>query len=1150
MSFFNFRKIFKLGPDKKKKQYEHVHRDVNPEEIWDIIGELGDGAFGKVFKAQNKQNGTLAAAKVIDTKTEDELEDYMVEIDILASCNHHHIVKLLDAFYFEGKLWILIEFCAGGAVDAIMLELERPLTEPQIRVVCRQTLEALCYLHENKVIHRDLKAGNILLSLDGEVKLADFGVSAKNTKTLQRRDSFIGTPYWMAPEVVMCETSKDRPYDYKADIWSLGVTLIELAQIEPPNHEMNPMRVLLKIAKSEPPTLMHPSRWSPEFNDFLRKALDKNVDNRWSPLQLLQHPFVTSVTDSRPLRELIAEAKAEVTEEIEDSKEEEEEEEPDTPVAAPGHKRAPSDASVASSEDDKVPPTPSTLESVTEKTEAEPAEDRTSDKLSDEGLGTSEVDKTEEEKLNEVSDVSNEDLAPGLIEPTKDLISQDPEPKPEDGQALAIPAEPVVSQPEEPVVSQPEEPVVSQPEEPVVSQPKEPVDTADTQELVTDGQETEEERKEMQEEKKEDEPTQVIEEAIEAEEVKEEEEKQVSTEESKESQEQPEDAPEEPESIRGEVAQVEEVNKEPDEEMPQRVTEERIEDTANGTVVNIDTENIESNVIGTNINGVTDAKSTVDESLAEVLLEKEAIESQPEEKPEDKVPEEAEQPAQPEQDSYPREDEVEIQAPTESTNGVSDEAKDTSEDLEEVIPCKDVPVKEDEDKSTCADESISQDAVSVPESETDSESKIEHGSPAVIKPDVEKDSDSGSSSAADSNSLDLNLSISSFLSKTTKTSLFHFVTTSKIVTDNDTKSEEMRFLRRQELRELRLLQKEEQRAQQQLSNKLQQQREQIYRRFEQETTAKKRQYDQEVENLEKKQKQTIERLEQDHTSRLRDEAKRIKGDQDKELSKFQNMLKNRKKEEQEFLQKQQQELDGALKKIIQQHKLEITTIEKDCLNHKQQLMRAREAAMWELEERHLQEKHQQLKQQLKDQYFLQRHQLLKRHEKEMEQMHRYNQRLIEEMKNKQTQERVRLPKIQRSEAKTRMAMFKKSIRITATASVTPEQERERIKQFASQEEKRQKNERLHQHQKHENQMRDLQLQCDSNIRELQQLQNEKCHLLIEHETQKLKELDEEHSQEIKEWRENNLQSGVRGGVHTEAPGAGGLLQDERRIRMP
>uniref|UniRef100_G3P443 non-specific serine/threonine protein kinase n=1 Tax=Gasterosteus aculeatus aculeatus TaxID=481459 RepID=G3P443_GASAC len=927
MSFFNFRKIFKLGPDKKKKQYEHVHRDVNPEEIWDIIGELGDGAFGKVYKAQNKQNKTLAAAKVIDTKTEDELEDYMVEIEILASCDHHHIVKLLDAFYFDGKLWILIEFCAGGAVDAIMLELERPLTEPQIRVVCRQTLEALSYLHENKVIHRDLKAGNILLSLNGEVKLADFGVSAKNTKTFQRRDSFIGTPYWMAPEVVMCETSKDRPYDFKADIWSLGVTLIELAQIEPPNHEMNPMRVLLKIAKSEPPTLMHPSRWSPEFNDFLRRALDKNVDNRWGTQQLLQHPFVTSVTDSKPLRELIAEAKAEVTEEIEDSKEEEEEEEPDTPLAAPGHKRVPSDASAASSEDDKVPPTSSALESVTEKTEAESAEDRISDKLSDEGLGTSEVDKTEEEKLNEVSDASNEDLASGLTEPAKDFISQGPTepPGPGDSRAEEIPAEPVVAQPDE------------------------AGDAVDTQELLPGGQTTVEERKEMQGEK---------------------------------------------------------------------------------------------------------------------------------------------------------------------------------------------TVKEEEEEEKAAD------ATRVPEeSETGPESKTEGGSPAAAQPDLEKDSDSGSSSAADSNSLDLNLSISSFLSKTKeggsvsmqesrrqkktlkKTRKFMVdgvevsVTTSKIVTDSDTKSEELRFLRRQELRELRLLQKEEQRAQQQLSNKLQQQREQIFRRFEQETAAKKRQYDQEVENLEKKQKQTIERLEQDHTSRLRDEAKRIKADQDKELSKFQNMLKNRKKEEQEFLQKQQQELDGALKKIIQQHKLEITTIERDCLNHKQQLMRAREAAMWELEERHLQEKHQQLKQQLKDQYFLQRHQLLKRHEKEMEQMHRYNQRMFEEMKNKQNQERVRLPKIQRSEAKTRMAMFKKSIRITATAAVTPEQERERIKQFASQEDKRQKNERLHQHQKHENQMRDLQLQCDSNIRELQQLQNEKCHLLIEHETQKLKELDEEHSQEIKEWRE-------------------------------
>ncbi|XP_029525227.1 STE20-like serine/threonine-protein kinase isoform X4 [Oncorhynchus nerka] len=1052
-SFFNFRKIFKLGSDKKKKQYEHVHRDENPEEIWEIIGELGDGAFGKVYKAQNKQTGTLAAAKVIDTKTEEELEDYMVEIDILASCDHRYIVKLLDAFYYESKLWILIEFCAGGAVDAVMLELERPLTEPQIRVVCRQTLEALAYLHEIKVIHRDLKAGNILFSQEGDIKLADFGVSAKNTMTLQRRDSFIGTPYWMAPEVVMCETSKDRPYDYKADIWSLGVTLIELAQIEPPNHEMNPMRVLLRIAKADPPTLMQPSRWSPEFNDFLRKALDKNVDRRWCTAQLLQHPFVSSVVDNKPLRELIAEANADVLEEIEEGKEEDEEEETDATLVVPGHKRAPSDTSMASSEDEKLSETTSTLDSVTEKTEPETAEDKASDKLSDEGLGTSVGDRAEGEKLNEVSDASNEDLVNGQVKAMEPKPEESPAGKPEE-----IPDRQITIVPEAP---------------------------SDTQESVIVSEETGEE------EKVEDGPPQVfLKERVKVEEKTEEEVKQEPIKEEPEvilqpptkltdPGDQPRSALEEPGAVSTEVnAKPEKIEKETLIEMAEEVKPEAdgVTDINTDADLNEDTDNTESDVN-------TDAEVDAAEGSTEVSADTEA------QRDNNVIP-------------------------------VVILEEGTTDEREEKPPDEEAP---------------SQDAVS--ESKTDQES-----TPVKSEPDVEKDSDSGSSSVADSNSMDLNLSISSFLSKKAeagsvsiqdtrrqkktlkKTRKFMVdgvevsVTTSKIVTDNDTKNEEMRFLRRQELRELRLLQKEEHRAQQALSDKLQQQREQIYRRFEQEMTGKKRQYDQEVENLEKKQKQTIERLEQDHTNRLRDEAKRIKAEQDKELSKFQNMLKNRKKEEQEFLQKQQQELDGALKKIIQQHKHEIATIERDCLNHKQQLMRAREAAMWELEERHLQEKHQLLKQQLKDQYFMQRHQLLKRHEKEMEQMQRYNQRLIEEMKNRQAQERGRLPKIQRGDAKTRMAMFKKSLRITS-APGTPEQEREKIKQFAAQEEKRQKNERLHQHQKHENQMRDLQLQCDSNIRELQQLQNEKCHLLIEHETQKLKELDEEHSQELQEWRE-------------------------------
>ncbi|KAJ8284940.1 hypothetical protein COCON_G00037900 [Conger conger] len=1100
MSFFNFRKIFKLGAEKKKKQYEHVHRDVDPEEFWEIIGELGDGAFGKVYKAQNKQSGILAAAKVIDTKSEEELEDYMVEIDILASCDHHNIVKLLDAFYYENKLWILIEFCAGGAVDAVMLELERPLTEPQIRVVCRQCLEALLYLHASKIIHRDLKAGNILLTLEGDVKLADFGVSAKNTKTLQRRDSFIGTPYWMAPEVVMCETSKDRPYDYKADIWSLGVTLIELAQIEPPNHEMNPMRVLLKIAKSDPPTLMQPKRWSREFNDFLRRALDKNVDNRWSTAQLLQHPFVTSVTDNRPLRELIAEAKAEVTEEIEEGKEEEEEEEPDPQLLVSGHKRALSDGSFASSEDDKLSQSASILESVSERAELESAEDRASDKLSDEGIGTSEADRTEADKLNEAN------VSEAVAEEAADEDAGDEDAGDEDAGDRREP------------LAGPEEPVSD--EDKLVDTPESGPSKLDTRVEVEE------------EEEKED-----------------------------------EEAEETPDT-QAEV-EVEDTPPEEAESTPDRVSDELGPGQA-PCVTDVEEQSAELPPLGDQTQA-TDAE----------IVELKELEEEEEEEEKEQVETGAEEPTEgyveeKEVDSAQEEDAAQGEAVAEEpveevlkdgSEGdavippPSEEAEAVKEAPEEVRPASPTPAEQEAEAETTEEREECEGPAADPEKEPEKEPDVEKTKEA------EKDSDSGSSSAPDTNSMDLNLSISSFLSKTKepgsvsaqdlrrkqkktlkKTRKFIVdgvevsVTTSKIITDSDTRSEERRFFRRQELRELRLLQKEEQRAQQQLSNKLQQQREQMFRRFEQETTSKKRQYDQEVENLERQQKQTIERLEQEHTSRLREEAKRIKAEQDKELSKFQNMLKNRRKEgvaqvmiqsfqlssctlfnaqmqdEQEFLQKQQQDLDSALKKIIQQHKQELVTIERDCLNHKQQLLRAREAAMWELEERHLQEKHQLLKQQLKDQYFMQRHQLLKRHEKEMEQMQRYNQRMIEEMKSRQTQERGRLPKIQRSDAKTRMAMFKKSLRITSSGD-TPEQEREKIKQFAAQEEKRQKNERLHQHQKHENQMRDLQLQCDANIRELQQLQNEKCHVLIEHETQKLKELDEEHSQELKGWRE-------------------------------
>ncbi|XP_015185010.1 PREDICTED: serine/threonine-protein kinase 10 isoform X2 [Polistes dominula] len=318
MSFLsNLKKAFHFGGNdaKKKKLYNNIKMDCNPEEFWEMVGELGDGAFGKVYKAQHKQTHQLAAAKMCALEGEDDLSDFMIEIDILSECKHPNVVELHEAYFIEGKLWMLIEYCDGGAVDSIMVELEKALTEGQISYVCQHMVKGLAFLHKSKVIHRDLKAGNVLLTMAGGVKLADFGVSAKNKHTLQKHDTFIGTPYWMAPEVVLCETFRDNPYDFKVDIWSLGITLIEFAQMEPPNHEMSPMRVLLKIQKSDPPKLDQPGKWSKEFNDFIAKALIKDPSSRPTAEELLRHPFISRNLDSKPIRDLLLEYKADVVEE-------------------------------------------------------------------------------------------------------------------------------------------------------------------------------------------------------------------------------------------------------------------------------------------------------------------------------------------------------------------------------------------------------------------------------------------------------------------------------------------------------------------------------------------------------------------------------------------------------------------------------------------------------------------------------------------------------------------------------------------------------------------------------------------------------------------------------------------------------------------
>ena len=299
----------------KAKEFDdiwlNIRKEDDPSVVWKQIDELGDGAFGKVWKVQQKVTGILAAAKIIPVKSEEELEEHRFEIDILSRLTHTNIIRLLDAIYSKNnQLWEMLEWCEGGALDASMLDIERPLNQNEIQIVGRHTCEALSFIHSRNVIHRDVKAGNILLTKEGICKLTDFGVSVQNDRRDEKRTTFIGTPYWMAPEVVMCETFKDMPYDAKCDVWSFGITLIEIAEMEPPHHDMNPVRVLLKIPKAEPPTLKEPELWSKEFHLILKLCMKKQPEARATAGELLQHSFLKNIESNQPLKDLYQQVKS------------------------------------------------------------------------------------------------------------------------------------------------------------------------------------------------------------------------------------------------------------------------------------------------------------------------------------------------------------------------------------------------------------------------------------------------------------------------------------------------------------------------------------------------------------------------------------------------------------------------------------------------------------------------------------------------------------------------------------------------------------------------------------------------------------------------------------------------------------------------
>ncbi|XP_078147424.1 TRAF2 and NCK interacting kinase b isoform X8 [Centroberyx gerrardi] len=280
----------------------------DPAGIFELVELVGNGTYGQVYKGRHVKTGQLAAIKVMDVTGEEE-EEIKAEINMLKKYSHHrNIATYYGAFIkknppgIDDQLWLVMEFCGAGSVtDLIKNTKGNSLKEEWTAYICREILRGLTHLHQHKVIHRDIKGQNVLLTENAEVKLVDFGVSAQLDRTVGRRNTFIGTPYWMAPEVIACDENPDATYDFKSDLWSLGITAIEMAEGAPPLCDMHPMRALFLIPRNPAPRLKS-KKWSKKFQSFIESCLVKSHSQRPSTEQLLKHPFIRDLPNERQVR--------------------------------------------------------------------------------------------------------------------------------------------------------------------------------------------------------------------------------------------------------------------------------------------------------------------------------------------------------------------------------------------------------------------------------------------------------------------------------------------------------------------------------------------------------------------------------------------------------------------------------------------------------------------------------------------------------------------------------------------------------------------------------------------------------------------------------------------------------------------------------